>query len=107
MDYKKFKLLDELKELAEIIRSLDKKVVYIFLSVAVLQTISWYYTSRNFFRLNLFDHYQFDPHVYLYEFLYWFVGDFFTFFVLSILIIKFLFKEKLKDYGLKFGDYKT
>lgn len=107
MDYKKFKLRNELKELIEIIRGLDKKVVYVFISVAILQTISWYYTSRNFFRLNLFDQYQFEPNVYLYEFLYWFIGDFFTFVVLSILIIKFLFKEKLKDYGLKFGDYKT
>ncbi len=96
----------ELKSLIKIIKTLDKKVIIIFLSVAVLQTISWYYTSRHFFRINFFDDLQFNPNVYLYEFLYWFIGDFFTFFVLGVLIIKFLLKENLTSYGLKIGDYK-
>lgn len=97
----------ELKELAEIIRRLDKKVTVVLLSVAVLQTISWYITSRNFFRINFFPHYQNDPNVYLYEYLYWFVGDFVVYFIISILIIKFLFKENLRDYGIQLGDVKV
>ena len=55
----------EVKRLIEIIREMDRKVIIIFLSVAVLQTISWYYTSRNFFRFNIFPIYQNDPNVYL------------------------------------------
>ena len=86
---------------------MDIKVIVIFLSVAVLQTISWYYASRNFFRMNVFPIYQNDPNVYLFEYLYWFVSDFITLFIFSILIIKFIIKEDLRDYGLQLGDYKA
>jgi uncharacterized protein len=103
----KFSLKKELKTLIEIIKVLDQKVVAIFLSVAVLQTISWYYTSRKFFRENFFEDLQFNPNVYLIEYLYWFVGDFFTFFILPLLIIKILFKENFKNFGVTVGDYKT
>jgi len=101
-----FKLKEEIQNLLKIIHSMDRKIIIIFLSVAVLQTISWYYTSRNFFRLYIFPIYQNDPNVYLYEYLYWFIGDFFTLFVLSVLIIKFILKEDLKDYGLQVGELK-
>jgi membrane protease YdiL (CAAX protease family) len=97
----------EYGRLKEIIRIMDRKVIVIFLSVAILQTISWYYASRDFFRINLFPLYQNDPDVYLYEYLYWFGSDFITLFILSILIIKFILKEDLKDYGLQFGDFKA
>lgn len=96
----------ELKQLIKIVREMDRKVIIIFLSVAALQTISWYYTSRNFFRINIFPIYQNDPNVYLYEYLYWFIGDFFTLFILSIIIIKFILKENLSDYGLQIGELK-
>jgi membrane protease YdiL (CAAX protease family) len=96
----------EVKILVKIIREMDRKVIIIFLSVAVLQTISWYYTSRNFFRINLFPIYQNDPDVYLYEYLYWFVSDFLTLFILSVIVIKFILRENLKDYGLQVGELK-
>lgn len=101
------KLVNELKILREIINGLDKKVLIIFLSVAVLQTISWYYTSRKFFRNNLFEIVPSGYDVYLIEYAYWFLSDFFTLFILSALIIKLLLKENLKDYGLQLGDYKA
>jgi membrane protease YdiL (CAAX protease family) len=101
-----FKLKTEIKGLIEIIKSLDRKVVVIFLSVAILQTISFYFTSRRFFRANLFEDFQNYSDPYLLEYLYWFIGDFFTFFILGIIIIKFGFKENLSDYGLQFGDIK-
>ena len=85
---------------------MDRKVIIIFLSVAILQTISWYVTSRNFFRINFSHSLLNDPNVNLYEYLYWFLGDFITLFVLTALIIKFVLKENLKDYGLKLGDFK-
>ncbi len=96
----------ELRKLINIIKELDKKVVIILMSVAVLQTVSWYFTSRRFFRANLFGEFQFHEQVYLIEYLYWFIGDLFTFFVAPVLIIKLILKEKVKDYGLVFGDYK-
>jgi len=97
----------EVRELIEIARKMDKKVIIVFLSVAILQTVSWYITSRNFFRINLFPYYQNDPDVYLYEYLYWFIGDFVVYFIISIFIIKFLLKENLKEYGIQLGDFKT
>ena len=100
-------LKTEYSRLKEIIRELDRKVIVIFLSVGILQTISWYFTSRNFFRINIFPHYQNDSDVYLYEYLYWFTSDFITLFILAILIIKFVIKEDLKDYGLQAGNYKA
>lgn len=97
----------ELKELWNIIKKLDRKVLIILLSVSVLQTISWYFTSRRFFRYNYFEQLQFDKNVFLYEYLYWFIGDFVTLFIVPVLIIKLFIKEHLQDYGLKKGDHKT
>ena len=102
-----FNLKSEIKELFAIIKELDRKVIAVFLSVALLQTLSFYFTSRRFFRANLFEQFQNYSDPYLLEYLYWFVGDFFTFFVLGILIIKFGFKEKLSDFGLRLGDFKV
>ena len=103
----KFRLKNELLKLLKIIRGLDRKVLVIFLSVAVLQTVSWYFTSRRFFRANLLGDFQYHEQVYLIEYLYWFIGDLFSFFIAPVLIIKIVLKEKVKDYGLAFGDYKT
>lgn len=97
----------DIKELAVKIKLLDKKVVIIFISLAILQTISYYVTSRRFFRQNIFESIQFDPNVYLFEYLYWYTGDFVTWFVIPVLIVFFIFKEKPSAYGLKAGDYKT
>lgn len=100
------KLTQELRKLVFITKELDKKVILIFLSVAILQTLSFYFTSRRFFRENLFQYFQTYSDPYLIEYFYWFIGDFFTFLILGILIIKLVFKENLFDYGFRLGDYK-
>ena len=102
-----FNIKYELRKVLDIIREMDRKVLTIFLSVAILQTLSFYFTSRRFFRENLFESFQNYSDPYLIEYIYWFIGDFFTFFILAVLIIKFGFKEKLKDFGVQFGDIKT
>jgi len=107
MKKEKFNIKQEIKHLVKIIQKMDRKVLVIFLAIAVLQTFSWYFTSRRFFRINIFPAYQDSPDIFLIEYLYWFIGDFFTYFILSIVVIKFILKEKLTDYGLTFGDYKT
>jgi membrane protease YdiL (CAAX protease family) len=104
---KNFNFKNELKELSRAVKTLDRNTVLIFIFIAVLQTISWYVTSRRFFRNNFFDELQFNPNVYLFEYLYWFFGDFLTFFLLPFVIIKFLFKDRISEYGLKLGDYRT
>ena len=103
----KLNIKREVKRLIKIIQGMDRKVLIIFLAVALLQTVSWYFTSRRFFRVNFFPTYQNLPDIFLIEYLYWFIGDFFTYFLLSVVVIKFVLKEKLTDYGLTFGDYKT
>lgn len=101
------KLKEEYYNLLRVVRQLDIKVTTIFLAVAILQTVSWYYTSRRFFRLNLYQYFSDDPIGGLYEYLYWYIGDFVTLFVISALIINFSFREKLTSYGVSYGDYKT
>lgn len=107
MTDEKFSIRAELEKLYNSVKTLDKKVVIILISVAVLQTISWYYTSRNFFRIHFFNQLQFNPHVYLIEYLYWFFGDFFTYFILGTLIIVLILREKPRNYGIQLGDYKA
>lgn len=105
MNSTKFKIKKEFPELIRIIKKLDKKVIIVFISIAVLQTISWYYTSRTFFKINFFDALNSDPNVYLYEYAYWYVGDFITLFIIPALIIKLIFKERVRDYGIRVGDF--
>lgn len=98
----------ETKNFIGLLKNLDKKVFIIFISVAVLQTISWYFTSRDFFRENFYyEYFNADATADLYEFLYWFISDSITLFIIPLIIIKFLLNEKVSNYGLKFGDYKT
>ncbi len=99
----KTNLKDEFTNLYAAIKSINRKVIVIFLSVAVLQTISWYFTSRQFFHSNLY-HTLFgeNANADLYEFIYWFSGDFLTYFICGILIIKLLLKEYISDYGMNF-----
>jgi membrane protease YdiL (CAAX protease family) len=107
MENSKFLIKNELSRLWCIIKSLNKKIIIIFISVAFLQTFSYYYTSRGFFRHYLFQYFKSDSNVFLIEYYYWFIGDFFTFFILPVLLIKFLLKENISDYGISFGDYKA
>ncbi len=97
---------EELQSLKKIILSLDKKVVVIFLSIAILQTISYYFTSRMFFRQNFYDQLISNPNYQSYELGYWFISDSLTYLVIPILIIKIVLKSNLKDFGLQVGDYK-
>jgi membrane protease YdiL (CAAX protease family) len=102
-----FKIILELSNLIRVIKELERKIIIIFLSVSILQTVSWYLTSRRFFNQYLFESFQNYSNPYLIEYIYWFIGDFFSLFILSSLIIKFVFKERLSDYGLRIGDYKA
>ncbi|MCC6549247.1 MAG: CPBP family intramembrane metalloprotease [Ignavibacteriaceae bacterium] len=102
-------IIKDIKRFFAVSKELDRKPVIIFMAVAVLQTVSWYYTSRTFFIQHLreyFIHSEAD-YLKLFEFLYWFVGDFITNFVVPLLLIKILFREKGRDYGVTMGDFKS
>jgi uncharacterized protein len=98
--------MNEIKEEWKKIKELDKKTVAIFIAVAIIQTISWYYTSRKFFRINLYQYFQDSPNINIFDYAYWFIGDSFSFFILPLIIIIFFFKDKIMTYGLKPGNYK-
>lgn len=100
-------ILKEIKILLDIIKSLSRKVVIIFLSIAFLQTISWYYTSRSFFRSNLVELFKSNENISLIEYFYWFISDFFTLLIIPVLIVKLILKEKLNNFGFQIGDYKA
>ena len=88
------------------IQKLDKKVVAVLLLIPVLQTISYYYTSPQFFRANLYSIFSDSEFVDLLEYFYWFIGDFVVLFIIPVCVIYSYFKESPKDFGIKIGDYK-
>lgn len=100
-------LTADIKKLLNAFKELDKKVLTVFLSIPILTTISWYYTSRRFFRRNFAESFYDVPSAGLYEFIYWFLGDFLVYFIIPILIILFILKKPLRGFGLQFGDHKT
>jgi uncharacterized protein len=101
-------LKQEINLLISEIKKLDKKLIIIFLTAPILLTISWYFTSRRFFILNLYSYFSDYEFIELAEFYYWFAGDFLVLFIIPILIIRFLIREKeISGYGICFGDIKA
>lgn len=98
------KLKDELSALTSIIKTLDKKVLIIFLSVGILQTVSWYYTSGQFYQNNLTEIAAGRTDSDLSNYLYWFAGDFILLFIIPAAAIKVIFRQKVADYGFRAGD---
>ncbi len=96
-----------MKDILSEIKKLDRKVITIFLSIAVLQTLSWYYASRLFFKQNLSHLFNSSEFLILYEYLYWFFTDILLLLFIPLLVILFFFKEKPDNYGLMIGDYKA
>lgn len=88
------------------LKQLDKNVTIIFLIVASLNIISYYLTSRRFFRTQLQSYFFESDYLNLFEFLYWFFGDFLNFTLLPLLAVIFFHKKKFSDFGLTFGDKK-
>jgi len=99
---------EEFKSASSIISSLRKDPIIIFLSIAFLQTISYYYASRYFFRTQAKYYFNFG-FVYdeIYEYAYWFLSEFFLYFIIPIILIKVFHKDRLKNFGLNFGDFKV
>jgi len=98
---------EEFAGLTAALKKLNKKPVIIFLSIAVLQTISWYLTSRQFYKTilspSLPDELRNND---LISFIYWFTGDFITLCLIPILLIKVMFKDKVRSYGITLNEKK-
>jgi CAAX protease family protein len=97
----------ELVNLLSAIHKLDSKTVTIFLSSTILLTISWYYSNPKFFNEAFVFHQSSDLIIEdLISFTYWFLTDFILLLVIPFIIIKFLFHEKMRNYGISLGDKK-
>lgn len=92
-------LSSEIKSLLVEIRKLDFKVSYIFLSIAFITFLSLVFSSPTFYYEN-FSRNRFFSRIY------WFLADGGLMFLLPLLSIKFVFKEKLSDFGFSLGDKK-
>lgn len=96
----------EIKNFIDFFRELDRNTAIVFFVIAILQTISYYFGSRYFFRLNVKDYLDLKIYEELYEYAYWMLSEFLIYFIIPIIIIKLIHKGKLKEYGISFGDYK-
>jgi membrane protease YdiL (CAAX protease family) len=96
----------ELKSLWLAIKTLEFGPTFIIISVMIIQILCNYYTSRKFFRANISQLFSGDRFLPLYEYIYWFSGDFLLQFVLTLLLIRIILKGKLREYGVGLGDIK-
>lgn len=92
-------LKSESENILNDLKKLDSKVVFIFVSVAVITFLSIAIGSPSFY----YDHFgrdKFDSRIY------WFLADGIIMFFIPVILIKYVLKENLKDYGFTLGDKK-
>jgi hypothetical protein len=95
---------DEILIIRKELKKLDYQTIIIFLSVLIFQTFSFYYSRKIFFRVNFASLFSDSDYSAFYEQIYCLLLDFVIFFVTPLLIIKFLFKQKLTTYGINFNN---
>jgi len=92
-------LIEEFKKLICEIKTLSFKEVYIFISVAIIIFISFTLTNTSFY-------FRYIGSDILQSRIYWLLADGLMMFLIPVISIKFIFKEKLSDFGIKIGDLK-
>lgn len=86
------------------VRHLEFRISFILISTVVIQIISYYYASRRFFRSAFGDALRDNPLLNLYEYVYWFLGDFVVQFAFPLLLIVVVLKERPAEFGISTGD---
>lgn len=92
-------LIEEFKNLIREVKTLSFKEVYVFISVAFIIFISFTITNTSFY-------FRYIGADVLYSRIYWLLGDGLVMFLVPVFSIKFVFKEKLSDFGVRLGDVK-
>jgi len=104
--WKEFKY--EIEQFVVEFRKLDKKVLIVFLSSIILLTFSWYFSTPEFFKENFSFQKRFNfPYPDLTSFTYWFLLDSILFLIIPLLIIKFIFHEDIKNFGVNWQNINT
>jgi uncharacterized protein len=95
-----------LRDFIRAARAVQRDVTIVFLAMAALNVVSFYFGSRRFFRSHYGDALGGDPLYSLYEYLFWFVAEFCFSFIVPLLIIRFIHGKPLRDSGLGAGDWR-
>lgn len=103
----RLRLITEIKKLPELIKQCDKTVVWVLLSVAVIETTVWYYGARRFFRAELAQFFGEWGRGELAEYIYWFVANAALYLIPTMLILVLVLKRKPREFGFSFGDYRA
>ncbi|MGB9697451.1 MAG: CPBP family glutamic-type intramembrane protease [Ignavibacteria bacterium] len=92
-------LIEEFRKLMREIKTLSFKEVYVFISVAFIIFISFTITNTSFY-------FRYIGADILQSRIYWLLGDGLIMFLIPVFSVKFVFKEKLSDFGIRLGDVK-
>lgn len=92
-------LKSETKKIQEIFRGIELKPAVVLLSIPFIIFISWMFASPGFY-LEVFGGDKLESRMY------WFLMDGAIMFFTSVLLIKLVLKEKLRNFGFSTGDFK-
>ncbi|MGE5364075.1 MAG: type II CAAX prenyl endopeptidase Rce1 family protein [Bacteroidota bacterium] len=96
------KLVSEMKSMLSELKGTDRKTAVIFLSIALLQTISYYFVSDAYFAGNIYYNPEAEGIELLYGYFYTFACDTVLMLFLPLLVIRYCLKEKITAYGFSF-----
>ena len=84
----------------------DRQPTVILLASAILLTVYRFISSRTFFRKHLAKYVTHLPLAGLYRHYYWFLTSLITLLLLPMLVVKFVVKGRLRDYGCRLSNGK-
>jgi len=84
----------------------DKKSAVIWLSIIVLMTVKIYQGDYSFFEKHFGDQFTEGSLLDWYKWTYHFIASFVLFFIIPLIVIKTILKEKAANYGLQIGDWR-
>ena len=91
--------MEVFRDIKSICRDLHFKTIFILITTAVILILQYYIASRGFIRSVLQTMVP-PAQIEIYESLIWCSMIFFLYFLIPFIIVKFVFKEKVSDYGL-------
>ncbi|MBN1633921.1 MAG: CPBP family intramembrane metalloprotease [Ignavibacteria bacterium] len=89
----------EIKRIKDIFQDIELRPTVVFLGIPVIIFLTTTFATPGFY-------YKVFGGDRLQSRLYWFITDGTIMFIISVLLIKLVLKEKLKNFGFGFGDYK-